>query len=206
MRQETTFRIRAFRQALEKAVRELPEEYRNGPRWCELKNFPAGSCDLASNCLAQYLKDCGERGEPCILFMCGNETFRKEENSTVHGHVIVILNGEYIDLTLDQFDEYTDYIPAESLETGGVLGTLLRKIPQYEGEIETRRINLDRLQGIYPWLRNRADGILKADPERQAREQLTKEAREAAAKAFPFLSDIQKTECEQGPDSQEAAR
>lgn len=78
--------------------------------------------------------------------MCGNETFRKEENSTVHGHVIVILNGEYIDLTLDQFDEYTDYIPAESLETGGVLGTLLRKIPQYEGEIETRRINLDRLR------------------------------------------------------------
>ncbi|EOP5673517.1 hypothetical protein OQP46_RS26295, partial [Escherichia coli] len=23
---------------------------------------------------------------------------------------------------------------------------------------------------------------------------------------FPFLSDVQKTECEQGPDSQEAAR
>lgn len=164
MREETTFRIRAFRQALEKAARELPDEYRSRSRWCELNNFPAGSCDLASNCLAQYLKDCGERGEPGILFMCGNETFREEENSTVHGHVIVILDGEYIDLTIDQFEEYTDYIPAEPLETGGVLGTLLRKIPQYEGKIETRRINLDRLQGIYAWLRNRADAILKADP------------------------------------------
>lgn len=206
MRQEITFRIRAFREALEKAVRELPEEYRNGSRWCELQNFPAGSCDLASNCLAQYLKDCGEKGEPCILFMCGNETFRKEENSTVHGHVIVLLNGEYIDLTLDQFDEYTAYIPAEPLETGGVLGTLLSKIPQYEGEIETRRINLDRLQGIYAWLRNRADAILKADPEWQAWEQSIEKAREAAIKVFPFLSGMQKTECEQGPDSQEAAR
>ncbi|MDU1953684.1 MAG: hypothetical protein E6750_20090 [Atlantibacter hermannii] len=206
MRQEITFRIRAFREALEKAVRELPEEYRNGSRWCELQNFPAGSCDLASNCLAQYLKDCGEKGEPCILFMCGNETFRKEENSTVHGHVIVLLNGEYIDLTLDQFDEYTAYIPAELLETGGVLGTLLSKIPQYEGEIETRRINLDRLQGIYAWLRNRADAILKADPEWQAWEQSIEKAREAAIKVFPFLSGMQKTECEQGPDSQEAAR
>ncbi|EBX5660750.1 hypothetical protein AU861_12430 [Salmonella enterica subsp. enterica serovar Infantis] len=138
--------------------------------------------------------------------MCGNETFRKAENSTVHGHVIVILDGEYIDLTLDQFDEYADYIPAEPLETGGVLGTLLRKIPQYEGEIETRRINLDRLQGIYAWLRHRADAILKADPEWQARERSIEEAREAAVKMFPFLSDMQKTECEQGPDSQEAAR
>ncbi|HHB9111151.1 TPA: hypothetical protein ACN7S0_005131, partial [Klebsiella pneumoniae] len=32
------------------------------------------------------------------------------------------------------------------------------------------------------------------------------EAREAAVKMFPFLSNMQKTECEQGPDSQEAAR
>ncbi|WP_392404669.1 hypothetical protein [Edwardsiella piscicida] len=125
--------------------------------------------------------------------MCGNETFCEAENSTVHGHVIIILNGEYIDLTLDQFDEYTDYIPAEPLETGGVLGTLLRKIPQYEGEIETRRINLDRLQGIYAWLRNRADAILKADPEWQAWERSIEEAREATIKVCSFLSDMQKT-------------
>lgn len=202
MRQETTFRIRAFSQALEEAAREQPEECRKGNRWVELRNFPAGSCDLASNCLAQYLKDCGERGEPGILFMCGNETFREEENSTVHGHVIVILDGEYIDLTLDQFDEYSDYIPAEPFETGGVLGTLLRKIPQYEGEVETRRINLDRLQGIYAWLRHRADAIMKADAEWQARERSTEEAREAAIKAFAFISPLPQT----GKDTPEARK
>nr|WP_241391447.1 hypothetical protein [Serratia proteamaculans]ULG18683.1 hypothetical protein Puna18p_00129 [Serratia proteamaculans] len=193
MREETTFRIRAFRKALEKAARELPEECRESSSWCELKNFPAGSCDLASNCLAQYLKDCGERGEPAILFMCGTQTFREAENSTVNGHVIVFLNGEYIDLTLDQFDEYTDYIPAEQLETGGVLGTLLSKIPQYEGEIETRRINLDHIQGIYAWLRDCADEILKEDPEWQAKEQAIAEVREAVQKLCPFLSMVQQT-------------
>ncbi|UVV75372.1 hypothetical protein [Pantoea agglomerans] len=92
MRQETTFRIRVFRQALEEAAREQPEECRKGTRCGELKNFPTGSCDLASNCLAQYLKDCGEKGEPVILSMEGNETYREAENSTIHSHVIVILN------------------------------------------------------------------------------------------------------------------
>ena len=40
--------------------------------------------------------------------MCWNQTFLEAENSTTHGHVIVILDGEYIYLTLE-FDEYTDY-------------------------------------------------------------------------------------------------
>ncbi|MDK8080661.1 hypothetical protein QP716_23290 [Citrobacter freundii] len=187
MREETAFRVKAFRQALEEAARELPEEHRISSRWCELKNFPRGSCALASNCLAQYLKDCKEKGEPGIVFMYGTPSFHEAENSTVHAHVIVILNGEYIDLTLDQFDEYTDYIPAEPVETGGVLGTLLRKIPQYEGEIETRRINLDRMQGIYVWLRERTDAILKADPEWEEREQSIAENRLAARKLLSFL-------------------
>ncbi|MBT0722512.1 hypothetical protein HGT70_14670 [Rosenbergiella collisarenosi] len=193
MREETTFRIRAFWQALEKAAQEQPEEYMNEARWCELKNFPAGSCDLASNCLAQYLKDCGEKGEPIILFMCGNQDFYKAENSTVHAHVIVIHNGEYIVLTLDQFDEYTDYIASEPLETCGVIGRLLRKIPQNEGEIETRRINIDRLQRIYAWLRNRADIILKADPQWQAREQLIEHTRKAAMALFSFSQTTPET-------------
>lgn len=193
MRKDTAFRIRAFRHALEDAPREMPEECREGSRWDELKNFPAGSCDLASNCLAQYLKDCGEYGEPGILFMYGNETFREAENSTVHAHVIVTLNGEYIDLTLDQFDEYTGYIPAEPVETGGVVGTLLKKIPYYEGEITTRRINDDGLGEIYIWLKDRADALLAADPDWQAQEQSVAEFREKAIKMFPFLSTAPKT-------------
>lgn len=205
MRQETTFRIRAFRKALEKAVRELPEEYRDGSRWCELKNFPAGSCDLASNTLAQYLMDT-EGCHPCIIFMQGNADFHIAESSTVHAHVIVLLDGEYIDLTLDQFAEYPEYISAESVESGGPLGMLLRNIMKHEGPVKTRKVNLDDMETIYAWLRDSADSILAADREWQALVQSVAEEREMAEKLFPFLSDMKKFECEQGPDSQDAAR
>ncbi|ENE17644.1 hypothetical protein ECP03047993_5738, partial [Escherichia coli P0304799.3] len=64
--------------------------------------------------------------------MEGNAGFHEAENSTVHGHVIVLLDGEYIDLTLDQFDEYPDYIPYEPVESDGQIGKLLRNIMKHE--------------------------------------------------------------------------
>ncbi|TLP82002.1 hypothetical protein FE153_11570, partial [Streptococcus pneumoniae] len=101
--------IKAFRRALELGGGERADGCRHFPRWkTELRNFPHSSCDLASNTLAYYLKE-RERCHPCIIFMEGNAGFHEAENSTVHGHVIVLLDGEYIDLTLDQFDEYPDY-------------------------------------------------------------------------------------------------
>lgn len=139
-------------------------------------------------------------------FMQGNADFHEAENSTVHAHVIVLLDGEYTDLTLDQFDEYPDYIPAEPVESDGQLGKLLRNIMKHEGPIKTRQVDLDGGDTLYAWLRDTAEEALAADPDWQAWEQSIEEAREAAFKAFPFLSDMQKTECEQGPDSQEAAR
>ncbi|EZD09435.1 hypothetical protein BY93_22355, partial [Escherichia coli O157:H7 str. K6590] len=132
--------------------------------------------------------------------------FHEAENSTVHGHVIVLLDGEYIDLTLDQFDEYPDYIPYEPVESDGQIGKLLRNIMKHEDPVKTRQIDLDGGEELYAWLRDTADEVLAADPEWQARERSIEEAREAAITVFPFLSDVQKTECEQGPDSQEAAR
>ncbi|EOC0866009.1 hypothetical protein VG539_004044 [Cronobacter muytjensii] len=69
-----------------------------------MHNFPHGSCDMASNCLAQYLTD-KKCGHPCIIFMDGSRL----ENSPVRAHVIVMLDGEYIDLTLDQFKGYPVY-------------------------------------------------------------------------------------------------
>lgn len=165
MREETRRLITAFRQALELAAGDRADECRTLPRWSkELKNFPHGSCDLASNFLAQYLKDRNSRLAPYILCMEGNTTFREEENSTVNGHVIVALNGEYIDLTLDQFCEYPHWIIAEKIESVGVLGTLLRKIQEHEGTITTRNINLyaNRVPGqkLYNWLRDVADGLM----------------------------------------------
>ncbi|EAA9523157.1 hypothetical protein B6G11_23265 [Salmonella enterica] len=206
MRPERLLRIKAFRRALELGAGERADGGRHFRRWeKELRNFPRGCCDLASNTLAQYLMDT-ERCHPCIIFMEGNAGFHEEENSTVHGHVIVLLDGEYIDLTLDQFPEYPEYIPAEAIESGGPLGKLLRNIMKHEDPVKTRRVDLDGGEALYAWLRDTADEVLAADPDWQAWVRSIEEAREAAIKVFPFLSDMQKTEYEQCPGSQEAAR
>lgn len=183
MRHETTLRIRAFRQALELAAAEQREEYRGLPRWSELKDFPGGSCDLASNFLARYLMD-GDKGlHPSIICMCGNNAFREAENSTVNGHVIVMLDGNYIDLTLDQFEEYASCVPAEPIETGGVIGSLLNKIQEHEGEISTRPVSIGDGHSLFSLLSQCADEFLASDPEMQA---LKRDA-EASRKAFSQL-------------------
>ncbi|EEX1006219.1 hypothetical protein D3981_004199 [Escherichia coli] len=172
MRKETAFRIRAFRKALELASSERSEECSHMPRWStDLINFPRGSCDLASNSLGQYLMECDSGLYPCIIFMCGNITFRENENSTVNGHVIVALDGEYIDLTLDQFEEYPDYIPAEPIESCGTLGTLIKNIRTHEGEIKTRPVDLNGSEKLYAWLKNTANAVFAEDPEVKAWQQ-----------------------------------
>ncbi len=149
MRQERVLRIKAFRRALELGGGERADGCRHFPRWkTELRNFPHSSCDLASNTLAYYLKE-RERCHPCIIFMEGNAGFHEAENSTVHGHVIVLLDGEYIDLTLDQFDEYPDYIPYEPVESDGQIGKLLRNIMKHEDPVKTRQIDLDGGEELY---------------------------------------------------------
>ncbi|EKM5066693.1 hypothetical protein RA231_004113 [Cronobacter turicensis] len=165
MREDVEFRVRAFRKALELA-RDCPEECRHLGRWeTELHNFPHGSCDMASNCLAQYLTD-NKCGHPCIIYMNGSRL----ENSPVHAHVIVMLDGEYIDLTLEQFEGYPDYIVSEPIESQEVIGTLLRRIGEVEGPIETRPIKLsssrERGDDMYVWLRDKADQILEEEKNR----------------------------------------
>ncbi|WP_455853813.1 hypothetical protein [Pantoea endophytica] len=186
MRHETTLRIQAFRQALELAAAECKEEYRKLPRWLDLRNFSRGSCDLASNFLARYLMDSDKGLHPCIIFMCGNNTFRKAENSTVNGHVIVMLNGNYIDLTLDQFDEYASYVSAEPIESGGIIGSLLHKIQKHEGEISTRPVKIGGGHKLLCLVSKCADELLASDPEMQA---LKRDA-EASKKAFNQLFQL----------------
>lgn len=175
MRQERLLRIKAFRRALELGGDEWADECRHFPRReTELKNFPHGSCDLASKTLAQYLTDT-EGGHPCIIFMEGNAGFHEAENSTVHGHVIVLLDGEYTDLTLDQFDENPNYIPYEPVESGGQIGKLLRNIMKHEDPLKTRQVDLEDGEELYAWLRDTADEVLAADPEWQTWEQSIEE-------------------------------
>jgi len=183
MRYETTLRIRAFRQALVLAAAEQREEYRVLPRWNELKDFPGGSCDLASNFVARYLMDSDKALHPCIICLCGNNTFREAENSTVNGHVIVLLDGNYIDLTLDQFEEYAAYIPAEPIESRGIIGSLLHKIQKHEGTISTRLVEIGDGHKLYIVLKKYANKLLASNPEIQALKRDT----EASKKAFSQL-------------------
>lgn len=177
MRDVVRYRVKAFRKALELAADGRAKECSNMPAWKEdLERFPHGSCELASNCLAQYLKD-KESCYPCIIFMNGNNEFRQHEQSSVHSHVIVMMDGVYIDLTLDQFDEYQSCILDEPIESDGILGQLLRKIREYEGEIKTRDIDIERFGLIYNWLRNTADEVLAENPEFQEMERSIAECR-----------------------------
>ncbi|WP_422881884.1 hypothetical protein [Pantoea agglomerans] len=186
MRHETSLRIRAVRQALALAAAGCKEEYRKLPRWFDLRNFPRGSCDLASNFLAHYLMESDKGLHPCIIFMCGNKTFREAENSTVNGHVIVLLDGNYIDLTLDQFDEYASYIPAEPIESGGIFGSLLHKIQKHDGEISTRPVKIRDGHKLYIVLKKYADELLASNREMEA---LKRDA-EASRKAFGQLFQL----------------
>lgn len=182
MRKERALRIRAFRRALELGAGERADECRHLTRWnTDLLNFPYGSSDLASNGLAQYLMD-SEGCHPCIIFMFGNGGFREAENSTVHAHVIVLLDGEYIDLTLDQFAEYQEYITAESVGSCGSLGKLLRNVMKHDDPVITRQVNLDDGKDLYAWLRDTADTVLAEDPEWQAWRRSIEKAREMTSK------------------------
>lgn len=113
-----------------------------------------------------------ERGYPFIIYMDGSGL----ENSTVHAHVIVMLDGEYIDLTLDQFKEYSNYVVSEPIESGGPIGTLLRKIGEIEGAIETRPINISSSnafgEDMYAWLCDTADEIFVEEKRQSCQQEM----------------------------------
>jgi hypothetical protein len=69
----------------------------------------------------QCLRNHDKKLFPYVIAMQWNE------GPDSHGHVIVALDGEYTDLTLDQFDGYDDWIVAEAIESGGCLAPSCRK-------------------------------------------------------------------------------
>ncbi|MFN1142959.1 hypothetical protein [Serratia quinivorans] len=163
MTDEIKRRIHAFRNALVLAADTRSHECFHMPRWnMELNSFPGGCCDLASNFLAQYLRDSDPTLQPDIIHMQATQSFRDEEKSTVFSHVIVALGEEYIDLTLNQFTEYGRRVIIE--DKFGTLHTLLSKIKQHEGTVTWRDINIDSAdeegEALYGWLRHTADRLL----------------------------------------------
>ncbi|RYM54947.1 hypothetical protein [Serratia proteamaculans] len=158
MRAETEVRVEAFRRALKLAADErsgepVPHRWRN-----DLKAFPRGCCELASQTLVKYLRDHDPNLFPYVIAL------QWIENGGMHGHVFVALDGYYIDLTLDQFPGHKKWIGAEPVESGGQMGALLQKVRRLEGAITTREVTLDVIPGnghqLYDWLKTTADSLL----------------------------------------------
>ena len=132
-------------------------------RFQELKAFPHGCCDLASNFLAQYLQDGDPSLKPVIIHMQTTKDFRDEYRSTIKSHVIVEVTGWFVDLTLNQFVEYQDRVVID--DRTGILGTLLRRIRGSGGTVTERGIQLNAGldedgHELYAWLRATADSLL----------------------------------------------
>ena len=164
MTPETEARVQAFRRALELAAGErsgepVPSAWHN----C-LKDFPHGCCELASQTLAKYLKEDGSNLRPYIIGTAWTEG--SGAHSQDHGHVIVALDGDYIDLTLDQFDGYDDWIVAEPIESGRQLSTFMQEVRNQGGTFTTRELTFDGIPDqawkLYDWLKNTADRLLAA--------------------------------------------
>ncbi|HCR1911726.1 TPA: hypothetical protein ONC18_004493 [Enterobacter kobei] len=156
-------RVHAFRNALMLAADTRSNECFHMYRWKELNEFPHGCCDLASNFLAQYLKDRNPALQPVVLLMKTNKEFRDNENSTIEAHVILELDGWYIDLTLNQFAEYQHRVVIQ--KKNETLGSLLRKIEEYGGSVTEMKIHLE--SGLdedgsefYEWLHDTAESLL----------------------------------------------
>ncbi|HEY2452402.1 MAG TPA: hypothetical protein VGI71_07235 [Scandinavium sp.] len=160
MSPETRARVEAFRTALELAVGECA----NGELpvyWCDwLKYFPRGCCELASQTLVRYLMEHDNNLFPSVIGM------QWDDGPKRHGHVIVALDGGYIDLTLDQFDGYDDRIVVEPIESGGKIAAFIRKVRSQGGTLTTRKLTFAGLpaesEKLYTWLKKRADSLLAA--------------------------------------------
>ncbi|MBN0986228.1 hypothetical protein [Amphritea pacifica] len=94
--------VHRFRNALVKASELESHRLCTLGRWNELNSFPFGSCDIASNFLAMYLK---EKGFESKIIWCKNEL---EQYSSVKSHVWLEVDDTFIDITISQFNEYNN--------------------------------------------------------------------------------------------------
>lgn len=92
--------VHRFRNALVKAAELESHRLFKLPRWNELNSFPYGSCDLASNFLAMYLK---EKGINSKVIWCDNGL---DKYSLVKSHVWLEVGDEFVDITISQFPDY----------------------------------------------------------------------------------------------------
>jgi hypothetical protein len=85
MNNEIRRRIHAFRIALVLAADTRSHECFHMGRWGkEMHSFPHGSCDLASNFLAQYLQDSDPSLQPVIVHMLASSRGTGDLSHTAH--------------------------------------------------------------------------------------------------------------------------
>lgn len=86
--------------------------------------------------------------------------------------MIVTLDGEYIDLTLGQFDGYEDRIVAEPVESSGQSAGFILKVRDQGGTLTTRERAFDcipdQAYNLYAWLKEVADALLAASGQGRA--------------------------------------
>lgn len=166
MNADTRARVEAFRRALELAAYERSGEPVPSVWHDFLRAFPLGCCELASQTLAEYLAEDGSNLHPYVIGMDWRV------NAKDYGHVIVALDGEYIDLTLDQFDGYDDRIVAEPVESGGQIAGFIQTVRDHGGTLSTRKVTLDVIpyegHKLYGWLKATADSLLAASGQDRA--------------------------------------
>lgn len=130
--------VHKFRNALVIAIETQSHKFCSLDRWNELNTFPKGSCDIASNMLAYYLKKNGY--DPKIIF-CQNSHPRYP---SIHGHAWVEVDDKFIDITISQFPEYNSnrvYItPKKELN-------MLKEIYEYGNDNQTGERPIDLRTG-----------------------------------------------------------
>ncbi|MGR5140058.1 hypothetical protein ACQKPX_00095 [Photobacterium sp. DNB23_23_1] len=96
---ETTmqYHVHTFRNALVTIIETQSYRYCDLPRWQELNAFPFGSCDLANNMLAMYLR---EQGYNPKVIWCRNNLSDYPE---ILSHVWLEVDNKFVDITINQF-------------------------------------------------------------------------------------------------------
>lgn len=91
---------------------------------------------------------------PEIVPMQTTDDYRREHKSSIQSHVITKLDNWYIDLTLNQFEEYRTRVLIE--EDTGTLETFLINIRKRDDSVKDSDIKLSTFtengQELYAWL------------------------------------------------------